>query len=96
MRRLWAALRCDVVLQARNGFYWAGGAVLLFFLLVVWNLPRVDWSRWMGVLVFSNLVTATFYFMAVLVLLEKSERRATELAELLEDVTILNADAGVA
>ncbi len=73
MSRLVATMGCDVRLQFRNGFYWAIAFMLAFFALVILQLPAFDWARWVPVLIFSNLVTATFFFMAALVMLEKGE-----------------------
>ncbi len=73
MNRLVATLECDIRLQYRNGFYWAVAAILVSFSVVVLQLPPFDWARWLPLLIFSNLVTATFFFMAALVMLEKEE-----------------------
>ena len=73
MSRLGATLECDVRLQYANGFYLAVAFMLAFFAFVVMQLPAFDWARWLPVLLFSNLVTATFFFMAALIMLEKGE-----------------------
>ena len=73
MSGLVATLGCDVRLQYRNGFYWAVAFMLAFFAIVVLQLPAFDWARWIPILIFSNLVTATFFFMAALIMLEKGE-----------------------
>lgn len=73
MSRLAATLACDLRLQLRNGFYLAvafvaGASVAILRLLpaeaVAWLLPLV---------VFQNLIVTSFYFIAGLVLLEKTE-----------------------
>lgn len=74
MTPLWATMRCDVRLQARNGFYWAVGFLLLILLAVISQAPTLNWAPVLPPLVLGNLVTATFFFMAALVLLEKEER----------------------
>lgn len=73
MSRLVATLRCDARLQYRNGFYWAVAFLLAVLLAVVTRLPPFDWAPVLPPLVLGNLVTATFFFMAGLVLLEKRE-----------------------
>ena len=73
MRRLLATLRCDIRLQARNGFYWAVGFLLAVFAIVITQLPELDWKPVVPPLVLGNLAMATFLFMAGLVLLEKDE-----------------------
>lgn len=73
MSRLVATMQCDVRLQQRNGFYWAVAFLLAVMLVVFTQLPPFDWAPVLPPLVLSNLVTATFFFMAGLVLLEKGE-----------------------
>lgn len=73
MSRLLATMACDVRLQARNGFYWAVGFLLATILVLITQLPSFDWAPVLPPLVLGNLVTATFFFMAGLVLLEKGE-----------------------
>jgi fluoroquinolone transport system permease protein len=73
MRRLLATLRTDVRLQLRNGFYYAVAFVLLVWAIVVGRLPELDWAPWLAPLVLGNLLTAAFYFVGGLVLLEKRE-----------------------
>lgn len=71
--RLAATLRCDVRLQARNGFYWALAFLLTILVTVVLQLPPLDWAPVLPPLILGNLAIATFFFMAGLVLLEKEE-----------------------
>lgn len=73
MSRLAATLRYDVRLQIRNGFYWAVAFLLAMLLIVISQLPAFDWRPVLPPLILGNLLTATFYFMAGLVLLEKGE-----------------------
>jgi fluoroquinolone transport system permease protein len=73
MRRLLATLACDVRLQFRNGFYYAAGFVVALWLLLVSQLPALDWGWLLPAVVLNNLVISTFYFLAGLVLLEKGE-----------------------
>lgn len=73
MSRLAAAMRCDVRLQRRNGFYWAVAFLLGAWAVVVTQLPAFAWAPWLPALVLGNLSMATFFFMAGLLLLEKNE-----------------------
>ena len=55
------ALRWDVLVQARNGFYWASA--------------RANSTVWVpAILVISLLQITTFFFVAGLMLLERDER----------------------
>ena len=73
MRRLAATLRTDVRLQLRNGFYYAVAFVLALFAVLITQLPEFDWAPWLAPVIFGNLVTATYFFVGGLVLLEKGE-----------------------
>ena len=73
MSRLAATMLCDVRLQLRNGFYWAVAFLLAVMIVIFTQLPSFDWAPVLPPLVLGNLVTATFFFMAGLVLLEKRE-----------------------
>ena len=73
MTRLLATMRCDVRLQQRNGFYWAIAFLLAAFVVVVTQLPSIDWTAILPPLLLGNLIMATFYFMGGLMLLEKGE-----------------------
>ena len=73
MSRFAATLWCDVRLQRRNGFYWAVAFLVLVLLVVIVQLPTLNWAPILPPLILGNLVTATFFFMAGLVLLEKGE-----------------------
>lgn len=73
MSRLVATMRLDVRLQLRNGFYWAVAFLLATLLLVVTQLPALDWAPVLPPLILGNLTLATFFFIAGLVLLEKEE-----------------------
>jgi fluoroquinolone transport system permease protein len=77
------ALRWDVVVQARNGFYWA----TVFIVLVVGGLllaipaeARADGAAWVPALLAVNLQITTFFFVAGLMLLERDEGTLTALA----------------
>ncbi len=73
MRRLLATIRCDIRLQFRNGFYYVAAFVLIGWAGLFSQLPAVAWGRFLPALLLGNLIAATFYFIAGLVLLEKGE-----------------------
>jgi len=73
MRRLRAAIGCDIRLQFRNGFYYVVAVVLAGWVVLLSRLPSVDWGRFLPPLLLGNLTMATFYFIGGLVLLEKGE-----------------------
>jgi fluoroquinolone transport system permease protein len=78
-----AALRWDVVLQARNGFYWASAFVILVIgglLLAVPEAARANEAVWVPAILAVNLPITTFFFMAGLMLLERDEGTLTALA----------------
>jgi fluoroquinolone transport system permease protein len=73
MSRLVTAMKGDVRLQVRNGFYWAAGFVALYTILLL-SLLNAETLEWIiPPFVFSNLLMNTFYFIGGLVLLEKAE-----------------------
>lgn len=73
MNRLAATLVCDIRLQVRNGFYYAAGFVALINILILAQIPSEALAHWMPLLILSNLLINTFYFIAGQVLLEKGE-----------------------
>ena len=73
MRSLGATIRLDLRLQVRNGFYHAVAFVLVCWLVLLTQLPEVDWGYILPAVVYGNLVMVNFYFVAGLVLLEKAE-----------------------
>jgi fluoroquinolone transport system permease protein len=77
------ALRWDVVVQARNGFYWATAFLVLVvggLLLAVPEAVRADRVAWVPAIVAVNLQVTTFFFVAGLMLLERDEGTLTALA----------------
>ena len=83
MRAFTAALRWDVVLQARNGFYWASAFVMLLIGGLLLALPaaaRANEAVWVPAILAVNLPITTFFFMAGLMLLERDEGTLTALA----------------
>jgi len=78
-----AALRWDVVLQARNGFYWASAFVVLIvggLLLAVPQAARANDAVWVPAILAVNLQITTFFFVAGLMLLERDEGTLTALS----------------
>lgn len=73
MNRLAATMLCDIRIQVRNGFYYAAAFVALINILILTQIPSEALSRWMPLLILSNLLINTFYFIAGQVLLEKGE-----------------------
>jgi fluoroquinolone transport system permease protein len=76
MNRMMATAIYDIRLQFRNGFYYASLFIITLWLLLYWRLPFISTLdlAWLlpGFLV-GNVVIYAFYFIAALVLLEKSE-----------------------
>lgn len=83
MRRFVHSVRKDAVLQFRCGFYFVGGFVVLFYVGLLRQIPD-EWLVNLPLLVPAalvlNLLMTTFYFVAALVLLEKSEGTLPALA----------------
>jgi hypothetical protein len=73
MKRLLSTIRCDIRLQARNGFYHAAAFVAAFWTFALSRIEPDHLVLWMPVFILSNILINTFYFMAGLVLLEKAE-----------------------
>jgi fluoroquinolone transport system permease protein len=76
MSALLTALRWDVVVQARNGFYWATGFVVLVIgalLLAIPPAARINAEAWVPAIIAINLQITTFFFVAGLMLLERDE-----------------------
>jgi fluoroquinolone transport system permease protein len=83
MSAFFAALRWDVVLQARNGFYWASAFVVLVIgglLLAIPEAVRSNEAVLVPAIVAINLQITTFFFVAGLMLLERDEGTLTALA----------------
>ena len=75
-------VRSDVVVQVRNGFYWASAFVVLFLCALLTTLPANVFSTpalSVPALVAFNLQLTTFFFVAGLLLLEKDEGTLTAL-----------------
>jgi fluoroquinolone transport system permease protein len=63
----------DIRIQFRNGFYYAVLFVVSLWVILFWRLPGLGLGEIWPVLLFTNLVITTFYFMGGLLLLEKGE-----------------------
>lgn len=77
------ALRWDVVVQARNGFYWASAFVVLVvggLLLALPETARANDAVWVPAILAVNLQITTFFFVAGLMLLERDEGTLIALA----------------
>jgi fluoroquinolone transport system permease protein len=71
-----SALRWDVVVQARNGFYWASAFLVVFFSGLLFYVPasaRANPAVWVPAILAVNLQITTFFFVAGLMLLERDE-----------------------
>jgi len=73
MKRLFSSIKFDIRLQFRQGFYYVSAFVGLTFIIILKQLPDLDWSLLWPAIILENLVVNAFYFMAGLVLLEKGE-----------------------
>jgi fluoroquinolone transport system permease protein len=77
------ALRWDVAVQARNGFYWVTAFIVLLvggLLLALPETARADEAAWVPAFVAISLQITTFFFVAGLVLLERDEGTLAALA----------------
>jgi fluoroquinolone transport system permease protein len=71
--RLGATLACDLRLQWRNGFYVASAFVVVGSLALLRWLPEPALARLLPAVIFGNVLTNSFYFVAGLLLLENGE-----------------------
>jgi fluoroquinolone transport system permease protein len=77
------ALRWDVVLQARNGFYWASAFLVVMIGALLLSVPATahgNAAAWVPPILAINLQLTTFFFMAGLMLLERDEGTLSALA----------------
>lgn len=72
-KRIASAFRWEVALQFRNGFYYAVGFIMAFWVLVYSQFSQLDLRAVLPGVLQGNLMVTTFYFMAGLVMLEKGE-----------------------
>lgn len=83
MTRWLSALRFDVLLQARQGFYAATAAIVVIVGGLLLSIPielRADAGLWVPFWVVVNLPITTFFFMCGLMLLERDEGTLMALA----------------
>lgn len=82
MRRALAAIRCDVAVQARHGFYLISAilAPLLGWLLGLLPAEGLDLGMALPAAMAFNLLVTTFFFVGALVLLEKAQGSLVALA----------------
>jgi fluoroquinolone transport system permease protein len=76
MTALLHALRWDVVVQARNGFYWASAFLVIVISALLLSVPesaRTNTVAWVPAILAVNLQITTFFFVAGLMLLERDE-----------------------
>ncbi|MGF1505524.1 MAG: ABC transporter permease [Anaerolineae bacterium] len=73
MTRLLSTIRLDVLQQWRQGFYYAGAFVAVIFIVVLHQVNPAVYPGLLPGLVLMGLMITTFYFIAGLVLFEKSE-----------------------
>lgn len=73
LKRIASSFRWEVALQFRNGFYYAVGFIMAFWVLIYTQLPQLDLRAVLPGALLGNLLVTTFYFMAGLVMLERSE-----------------------
>jgi hypothetical protein len=77
------ALRWDVVVQARNGFYWASAFLIAMIGSLLLSLPeavRANSAALVPAILIINLQITTFFFVAGLILLERDEGTLAALA----------------
>jgi fluoroquinolone transport system permease protein len=76
MTRWLAAVRFDVLLQARHGFYAATAAIVVLLGALLLSIPAAARTRsdlWVPFLIVVNLPITTFFFVCGLILLERDE-----------------------
>lgn len=73
MKRLMATLLKDLRLQARYGFYFATIFVAVIYIAILKQLPAESLGWLLPVLLLSNLMITAYFFVAGLLLFEKSE-----------------------
>lgn len=73
MTRLQTAVRWDMRLQFRNGFYYAAAFIAVIMMMILWQIPQAELPTILPIFVLGNMTINTFYFMAGLVLLEKGD-----------------------
>lgn len=74
MSRLTAAVRLDLLLQLRYGFYYAAAFVTLVWIALLYPLPDSLLDLAVTFVIFTDLAVTGYYFIAGMVLFEKGER----------------------
>jgi fluoroquinolone transport system permease protein len=77
------ALLWDVIVQARNGFYWASAFLIVVISALLLSVPetaRDNSALWVPAILVINLQITTFFFVAGLMLLERDEGTLNALA----------------
>ena len=83
MTAILTALRWDVIVQARNGFYWASVFLIIVISALLLSVPesaRANSALWVPAILVINLQITTFFFVAGLMLLERDEGTLNALA----------------
>lgn len=76
MTRFAASLRKDAVIQLRSGFWVVGAVVAFFYVGLLYQIPSswpLDLELLLPAILLLNVMITTFYFVAALVLMEKTE-----------------------
>lgn len=73
MKRLLSAVRWEMRLQFRHGFYYAALFVVVVMVGVLRPLRLPNWELLFPAVILQSVLIGTYYFMAGLVLLEKGE-----------------------
>lgn len=77
------AVRWDMTLQARNGFYWASAFLVIVVALLLLSVPEEVSAQpavWVPAVLAVNLQITTFFFVAGLILLDRDEGTLQALA----------------
>ena len=74
MTRLASALKLDFQLQLRYGFYYAAIFITLVWAVIIRLLPAWSMSAALPVVMFTDLATVGFFFIAGMILFEKGEQ----------------------
>ncbi len=72
--RLSHAIRWDIRIQFRYGFYYAAAVISTIWVLVFWNVAEPYKIKYLPAFLLSNLNIGTFFFVGGLILFEKNQR----------------------
>ncbi|AZO94529.1 ABC transporter permease [Halocella sp. SP3-1] len=73
MRRLWANIKEDIILQIKYGFYGVYVVLILFYIFILKFLSIKLSTFLLPLIIFSDPALLGFYFIGGLILLEKNE-----------------------